>query len=222
MRAIIPAAGWGRRLGSPPAKELLPHPFYPSRTFLEVVLEMCQLFQLDPLVISREDKVVLNNWLQKHVEKANFQIIPPTQEWLETVWLSRIHWKAKNILLLPDVFFRPHSIIEDLQRSLDHYEMVVATHLVPIEQATQWGLLMDGGFLVEKPQQLPGVAKVLTQDRLMAWGLLAFRNTEPVQAFWEQYVKGYRESRMVALPTPWQQLNLEEFVDLTRGSISFA
>lgn len=218
MRAIIPAAGWGRRMGSPPAKELLPHPIDPSRNFLELCLDLCAQFGLDPLIISRQNKEALNDWLSVHLTRDHYLLLPPTSEWSETVWLSHPAWGEENILLLPDVFFEPLSVLEVMKQNLKSYEMVLATHRIPLRVAHQWGLLLSDGFVVEKPQKL--LPEWENMKHLTAWGVIAFRKSDAVVKFWEQYNRYSKQSIPLRLPIPWKQFALKSFIDLTRGSNS--
>src|SRR6266850_3092271 len=103
MRAIIPCAGFGTRVGmkSNQSKELLPDSN--NKPLIQYSLDICRLYQIDPLVILREEKKDLQEYLKK--EKVNYITIKPEGEWYDTVLKSQGHWDENNVLMLPDTKF---------------------------------------------------------------------------------------------------------------------
>ena len=59
---IIPAAGFGKRVGGAVSKELL---YYKDDSFplIQWCLSLCKKYELKPVVISRRDKLDLNQYL---------------------------------------------------------------------------------------------------------------------------------------------------------------
>ena len=109
--AIIPMAGFGKRVGSPAAKELLLNPLS-GKTFLETCVDLCEEYGLHPLIISRDNKDVLNQELEKLFvnKKISYFTIEESFEWTQTVYASKEYWQKKNLLILPDVDFSPKDI----------------------------------------------------------------------------------------------------------------
>jgi len=208
--AIIPAAGFGRRVGSPPSKELLPHPYYPGKNFLDVTLDICEKFNLQPVIVSREDKVTLNQYVLSRLGEQALMTILNSSEWTETVLKSRSRWGKRNILLLPDVYFTPITIVQQALDSLKYFDFVVATHKINPEESPKWGVIDKvKGRLFEKP--------IKPQHRQnLAWGLLGFVNTDEVFNFWQCYHRSHANEEPVVVPDKTAFLDLNLFVDLTR------
>lgn len=206
---IIPAAGWGTRVGSPPAKELLSHPIYPHRNFIEQALHVCDQAELDALFISRADKSALNDWLLKNIPANNYLIIEQTTEWTDSLLQSQPLWRSKNILLLPDTQWRPLNAMDQLIQSLDNHQVGILLHQVT--DPTQWGMVsLD--FMIEKPQSLE-------VQYLGAWGIVGFTNHPKVYEFWQNYHCSRREQQPAYLPGPAWIGHLDYFEDLTRGPL---
>lgn len=201
---IIPAAGLGTRVGSPPAKELLPHP-KEEGTFIEVALRKARKFNSTPLVISRFDKNVLNNWLLEN--KIPHILVTKTSEWVETVILSKRYWKDKNLLLLPDTDFSPKEIISDLFLELDSKPL--AFGVFDVENISLWGSLkseQERRYISEKNRNhLPG----------KAWGLISFTK-KGGDVFWPLYLESQLLKDWVEIPIEFSELHLLGFTDLTR------
>jgi dTDP-glucose pyrophosphorylase len=207
--AIIPAAGLGTRVGSPAAKELLPHPMG-KKTFLETTLDLCDQFDLHPLVISRNNKQALNTKLVSLQKQRNlsFLILPPTLEWTYTLHQSRAYFGKKNILLLPDAVFDPHHIIKELLADLDSYQLSFASFSV--ENPQKWGCLsiQDNNFyFCEKP--------LLSAPRLMAWGLIAFTDQSGGE-FFNHYKETSFDHQWRPIYLSIKVRNLHQFIDLQR------
>jgi dTDP-glucose pyrophosphorylase len=207
--AIIPAAGMGTRVGSPAAKELLPHPDF-NGTFLDAILERCRRFKLYPLVISRDDKHALNQVLQaKQLEGLlSFITLPATKEWTFTVSAVSQHFAAKNILLLPDASFHPEVIISDLLADLEQVDLALATF--PVEQAQVWGCVESRGPVLAMSEK-PKVAS----SPAVAWGLLAFRAQAGRELF-ELYKQTSITHDWIEYSKTYRMRSLYSFIDLQR------
>jgi hypothetical protein len=209
--AIIPAAGFGRRVGSPPAKELLPHPYWPDKNFLEVTLSICKQFHLQPLIISRVDKVILNQYVLTQLGEQALMTILESCEWTETVLKSRPRWGERNILLLPDAYFTPLTIIQQTLDLLKCFDLVVATHKIDPNESPNWGVVDKVKFrLFEKPISPQ-------QFQNLAWGVLGFRNTDEVLTFWQCYHMSRTIQQPAEAPAKTAFIELDKFLDLARG-----
>jgi len=201
---IIPAAGFGTRVGSPPAKELLPHPKY-KMSFLEKALERVLSSGAKPLVISRVDKTHLNRWLFE--SKIPHILVTPTFEWVETVMLSSPYWVEKNLLLLPDADFSPETIIHNLLHDLDHFDLSFG--VFDVLDIQKWGAVIesDGKFFITE--------KYKSSQPGTAWGLIAFQKGTANQ-FWEIYQQSQLTHQWLELAFKLNLRRLDYFEDLTR------
>lgn len=206
---IIPAAGWGIRVGSPPAKELLTHPQFPQYSFLEYTLTLCKRFELDPLVISRKDKSVLNEWLASHLPSNQYLIVATTSEWTDTVLQTHKLWRSKNIVLLPDTVWQPWDAINDLILALEQNSLALLLHQVIDPE--NWGMVSQDQ-IIEKPQNR-------ALSFLGAWGLIAFTNQPAILEFWQKYHLSRQNQKAIDLPSQTWIGYLKEFKDLTRIKI---
>ncbi len=204
-RVIIPAAGLGTRMGSPAAKELLPHPYYPM-SFMEKALERVEKAGATPLVISRSDKGVLNSWLEER-EVPHIQI-EKTPEWVQSVWASRHYWGKKNLLLLPDTEFSPEKVIEDIFSDLETTELSLG--VFSVENLSLWGGIKQEGerfFIAEK----------LSRSQAgLAWGLIGFQGHSG-ESFWQNYLAAQKTHEWTQVSQSVCLHQLEKFEDLTRG-----
>ncbi len=201
---IIPAAGLGTRVGSPPAKELLPHP-KADGSFLDVALKRIKEINATPLVISRVDKIVLNEWL--FINEIPHILITKTPEWVQTVLLSKNYWRKKNILLLPDADFLPAQILKDITLELDRFSLTFATF--PVEDIRFWGSVkkeFGNNYVSEKNHQ---------NQSGIAWGIIGF-SKEAGEVFWPLYLESQLTRNWVQVPVDFSVLPLSYFVDLTR------
>lgn len=220
---LIPAAGFGVRVGSPPAKELLRREGT-EEPLIELPLRLAQQRGWPALVVTRSEKRSLIDYLtQRHPEAGVHLLEKPTQDWQESLLKAREGWGRTNIVLLPDTEWAPLDILDSMAEALttngkegmngDGADVVVAQHSVSDPQS--WGHLwatqqgMVGVF--EKPPSSfyggPGTA----------WGLFGFRQEFGeilLQAQWEsQKTQSAQcfEGRLQAFP-------LQHFRDLTRPS----
>ena len=239
-RMIIPAAGWGRRVGSPASKELWPHPRYPQQSYLSVAVALAEQLQLKPLVLSRDSKKELNQWLHSSLSADEFLIMPETREWVDTLLGSAAYWETKNILFLPDAWFEPaKKALQEIVSALDDVEWAWGMHQVPLSEVASWGVLLSrskewgdslwasinhkerGGdefhpiWAWEKPSSL-SLIKGLSV--LGAWGVLGFRGTVQAYQFWRAYEKTRYRQTPVLVPGTSFIVSLSSFIDGTRGA----
>lgn len=200
MKAIIPAAGLGTRMGMRPdqSKEMLPDRNHMGKPLIQWCLDLCKAFNIDPIVITREDKKDLRQYLFNN--GIEFMDIKPEGEWNDTVLKSQEHWEEDNILILPDTRFDRIRCIEDIQRSLSlGNNAVLAVH--EVTDPSKWGIIKDYK-LIEKPKDLRG--------KQMAWGLIGFKDYYGVELFNNMSNNGY-----VLKDIGFTFLN--KFEDLTRN-----
>jgi hypothetical protein len=168
-KLLVPAAGFGKRVGSPTAKELLILK-NEVKPLIEWSLELSKKYQLPAVIISREDKVDLNNYLASISRKYMLEIclITSSQEWPDTILQAEAHWAEKNIVMLPDTRFGPEVILEKMNTILTKDRFVFATFEAEI--LNTWGVIRNDknkSFIAEKPN----VYKTTDQ----AWGLFGFQ-----------------------------------------------
>ncbi len=204
-RVIIPAAGLGTRVGSPAAKELLQHPYY-SMSFMEKALERVDRAGASALVISRDDKKVLNDWLMER-EVPHIQI-KKTPEWVQTIWASRDYWGKKNLLLLPDTEFSPEHVMSEIFSDLDTYQ--VSFGVFSVENLSLWGGVKREG------EDIYIAEKLANAESGLAWGLIGFQG-ESGESFWKNYLIAQSSKNWVKITQTVSMHRLEKFEDLTRG-----
>src|SRR5258708_34994029 len=117
MRAILPCAGFGTRMGMDPSKskELLIDPST-NKPLIEYHLDICKKYELEPLIITRLEKTDLIEYCENN--NIKYKLIIPEGEWMNTVLKSASNWGKYNILLLPDTKFEPINIIQNIKNDL--------------------------------------------------------------------------------------------------------
>ncbi len=166
---IIPAAGFGRRVGSPNSKEMLA---FEGRPLIEFVLRQCETRDWPIQVVTRAEKTELLGYLnERQSRNLNIQLVTETREWPETVLRSEPSWQDWNLLLLPDMIFDPPSVLDQMQKAMlsGSFELVAAGQVVSEPQV--WGCLraQSLGFEIsEKPKDCSSA---------WAWGVLGFRRS---------------------------------------------
>lgn len=165
MKAIIPSAGFGRRMKikKNQSKEMLPDVIFGYDHIIDYSLEICRRYNLEPIVISRKEKKDLNNYLKK--KKVKTVIIKPEGEWNNSVLKSSEFWSEDNILILPDTRWNNWEVIEDMKKGLQlGNNAVFAIHNV--NDPENWGVIKNY-YLREKPKDL--------SEKQNAWGVIGFK-----------------------------------------------
>lgn len=172
MRAIIPACGFGTRVGMLPnqSKELLLDSN--DKPLILWHLDNCWREGIEPVVLIRSEKTDLIRYLNdKEVEVV---IMPPGKEWAETIYNSKDHWSDLNILLLPDTRFEPLNSLKQVKESLLFgCETVFAVHKV--NDINKWGFIVHDQFC-EKPNYPDGIGG-------NAWGIIGFSKAAGKEIF---------------------------------------
>lgn len=200
MKAIIPCAGYGTRVGMRPdqSKEMLPDANHKGKPLIQWCLDICKAFNIEPLVITRKEKKDLRQYLFNAGVK--FIDIKVEREWADSILKSKDHWDEQNILILPDTRFDRIRCIEDIQRGLSlGNKAVLALH--EVTDPDKWGIVKDY-MMYEKPD-LTG--------KQWAWGLIGFTKFEGECIFTGMRDEGY----FYLEHTGFTFLN--KFEDLTRG-----
>lgn len=210
---IVPCAGFGRRVGSPPAKELLINP-QTQAPLIDSCLQIAERHQWHKVLVTRPEKKVLMDYVTAHeARKSNpsqWVLVQKTSEWPESVLKSANHWSEKNILILPDTTWAPTGIEAELIADLDHCDIsfgVFETH----EQST-WGTVAiteNSLRLCEKPlQSLPD---------FQAWGLIAFKKNIGKVLF-KALLDSTLDHQIKSLHLKTRATLMTSFADLTRPS----
>lgn len=197
IKCIIPCAGYGTRMGMAQneSKEMLLDTT--GKPVIQYSLDLCKLYDLEPLIITRKDKGDLIEYIS---DKANVHIIHPFGEWPNTILCSQGLWSENNIMLLPDTRFTPDSVIADMKYQLHMgCQSVIAIH--DVEEPNKWCVVEDY-HLVEKSQ---------TTKSTKAMGIIGFKKSEGHNLFKTLNKRGeyYR-----LLNTGF--VKLETFKDITR------
>lgn len=187
MKCIVPCAGFGTRMSMAKdcSKEMLPDPGYKHQPIIQYVLDLCEAFKLEPLVITRKEKQDLRQYLFD--KQVDFIDIDVKGEWNESVLASKELWAENNLLILPDTRFYSYKCIEDIQRGLElGNNAVMALHEVtdPSKWST-WGMIFNN-HIYEKPNLTDYYwYENYTKEPEMkwAWGLIGFKDTYGQELF---------------------------------------
>ncbi len=165
---VLPAAGYGTRVGNPNSKEIFLGPSgYP---LIEASLYQARLRNWPVHVITRKEKTDLISYLLEYQKKyfnadqadgfkIEVQIIEPSREWPDTLLQSQKYWHSVNLLCLPDTIYEPEDIwyklVEDVQQGLlKGRSNVISAALFSPDDLSKWGVMLGGDsqlLLCEKP-----------------------------------------------------------------------
>jgi choline kinase len=217
---LVPAAGFGERMGFPPAKELLIRPGT-NKPFIDWPLELAIERNWRVVIISRQDKLSLNQYIENYINNyilahegvSPIQLlkISSSTDWYDSVMQSESYWSNYNIVFLPDVYINPITILDYLSGGLVDNELVVARHSVIDPQ--NWGHIYDFNkkiYFIEKP-------KVELVPSSVAWGLFGFQKKSGMAvltALWKSQI----EQKIQVLEKTCTFFSLEAFYDLTRSN----
>jgi len=116
---LIPAAGFGTRVGSPAAKELFLNAS--GSPLIAFGLDQARLRGWPVHVITRKEKTELIRYLEDYRQMwsvdVEIQLIEPSREWPDTLLKSQPFWREKNLLCLPDTVFEPLEVWDQLANS---------------------------------------------------------------------------------------------------------
>lgn len=209
VRGIMPAAGYGTRMGMSinQSKEMLRDPKDQSY-LIDYSLNLCYSNKIEPIVISRIEKEDLNSYLRlKGVE--HIVLKTPGKEWADTVLKSQGLWTEKNILILPDTRFEPaNESIKRVKDLLHQYDLVAGVHKVPGLEIDKWGII-DRNTIWEKPSVIN--PKINSSHK--AWGILGFSKSIGEKLFQSQNKHNWLTLSPEIEPA---FVHLDKFEDITR------
>jgi dTDP-glucose pyrophosphorylase len=208
---IIPAAGFGLRVGRPAAKELLPDSS--GEPLILWWLQRAAEIEANVHLITRYEKQVLVDFVSQACEKMNLnfsvQRIESSKEWPDTVLQSEKFWSEKNILVLPDTRFEPVRILKEISSALESFEIVTA--VFSVENPELWGMTRQSQHhqfeICDKPARTP--------EGALAWGLLGFQKQAGALLF-QSILDSYFDKKWKLISKKNLSLGLEKFEDLTR------
>lgn len=209
IKIIIPAAGFGTRVGSPEAKEVM----VSSKTgeaLIDFILKEASVRQWEVHVITRKEKTSLIEHL-KNFPNVFIQFVEPTKEWPHTILQSEKFWNEKNILVLPDTYFSPVHILDDMAETLCCYQIVTAT--IERENYSTWGVVntkLKTYEVIEKPQH-----SFPREHSYRAWGILGFQKDIGVELF-VAHLESTFHHQPINIATRAKHLPIDHFEDLTR------
>ena len=172
---LIPSAGFGKRLGSPLAKEMLVDP-KTRRPLIDWSIELALQNGLKPIVITREEKWTLirhiqDQWAHKGAE---IFLIEASKEWPDSILKCHKVWGEINLLLLPDTRFEPTAIIRHLVSDCRQNAASFA-YFETVDSLSNWGVLDWQNPGVLKICEKPSVVKI--QEKICPWGVIAFQKS---------------------------------------------
>lgn len=203
-KIIIPAAGFGTRVGSPEAKELIGHQ---GKPLILKAIEIGQKLGIPCHVITREEKRSLIEFLSQY-SHVSTQVIKPSKEWPDTILQSKAFWADRNILILPDTTWSPENIEVKILDALNNYDIAIGAFQT--DNFKTWGVFNSKSntySLVEKPQ--------INNPHYLAWGLLAFRK-EVGESLFEKILESTFDHQEKNTAFTFQFFKLDQFTDLTR------
>lgn len=203
MRAIIPCAGFGTRMGMGvnKSKELLVDPST-GKPIIEYHLDLCVKYELEPLIILRQEKVDLIEYCD--INKLDCIAVSHNREWPRTIFLSNERWYEGNILLLPDTKFEPTGILKHTKTDLEiGAELSLGVHQVM--DPSKW-CVVQNYTLNEKPN--------IANIQSWAFGIIGFSRGAGLKLF-----DDLDRSKKSVLSNRTSIQYLDMFKDITRTGI---
>lgn len=208
MKVIIPCAGFGTRVGSPLVKELIPSKI-DGKPLIHFILSAAVKRNWEIHLITRKEKTPLIEYAQ-NFPKTFVQIVEPTKEWPHSILESKNYWSEHNLLVLPDTYFSPLGILDDIESLLCCYETTYA--VIEKENYNTWGVVDTDSKnlkLIEKPHP-HGL-----RNSHRAWGMIGFHRDIGVEVF-NAHLESTFDHQEKILTIKSKYLPLEVFDDLTR------
>lgn len=208
---LLPAAGFGRRVGSPEAKELLPDEN--QRPLIEWSLEQARTRGWPVHVVLREQKKALIDYLEerRQIQELSIQVISVSRDAMDSLLQSRPFWRARNLVLLPDTRFEPLGALDQIADGLRETPIVYGTFHV--RAPAEWGCLRrtDQSFQVFEKCGPPSLDK--------AWGIIGFQNSVG-EIVLQAHLRSYLSQESVDVSIAIDEVPLSRFDDVTRGPAS--
>lgn len=210
VTVIIPAAGFGKRVGSPEAKELLPDSS--GRPLIDWVLSEIQARSWRAVVVTRPSKRSLIAHL-KSWPCVDLMTVEQTREWPESVLVSAPYWSERNIVILPDTRFQPLTVLDQIAEDLKTCNLSLG--IFSPEHFATWGVVQVrkiGCQFCEKPKE---ESTLLRKQGAHAWGTIGFVLSIGKQLF-DGLLQSTSDHNWVELPVEARLHKLHQFIDLTR------
>lgn len=210
---ILPAAGFGTRMGTPESKEMLTAPDE-NAPLIQFALDLFYHCPGHIVVPTRAEKKNLISFIQTHYPQVIVQIIEPSQEWPDTVLQSKKYWMEKNILVLPDTRWAPTNAVFQVMKSLDHSACAFSTFSV--SQLESWGVFcLQPHSVCDKPPRQEMHSDAFSY---FSWGHIAFHQHVGEKIF-SQILRSHRTRQFEQLDfePSVSPIALDWFHDLTRG-----
>lgn len=212
ITVVLPAAGYGTRMGSPEAKEMLINP-KTGKKFIQFSLEQAKLIAADIVLIIRKEKQELKLWVTEFCVQNDIHLkvieTQPTTEWPETVLASEAYWGDYNILLLPDTDWQAVNLLKTLVSSLLTEKLDIIYAVFKTDKLN-WGFVRTDSCLqlCEKP--------TTNLDSFSAWGIIGFTK-EVGNALFKAHLDSTFDHQIKSLTFKAKTLEMSEFNDRTRG-----
>ncbi len=210
-RILIPASGFGTRVGSPPAKELLPDPEN-GKPLIKFSLDIAETVDAQAVVITRKNKLILIDAL-RHYANVEICLIDSSKEWPDTLLQSEPYWGENNVVLLPDTRFSPLNTVEQIFSNLESGKKIVFATFA-VNDFSTWGVVArnkSSWHICEKPSN----RECLSVETLQAWGIFGFKREFGKELLNAMLQSGF-DHRMKPIDSSVDLLHLETFQDLTR------
>ncbi len=217
---LIPAAGFGKRVGEPPAKELLIDPEN-QRPLIDWSLQLAIDLGLKPVVITRESKTSLRAYLDEywHSRGVEVHLVSHSKEWPDSILQSEVLWGPINLMLLPDTRFEPISLVKQLIHDCENDKDASFGFFRTIERLDTWGVLDWSASrtlkICEKPKTLPRISS--PQDKMAPWGLISFKK-EVGKNLFSDLLGSNQSHEWFEFRNSYSLHELNSFRDITRKS----
>lgn len=214
LSIVIPAAGFGSRMGGPISKEMLVNPATGLK-FIDLSLQQAKILGAKVVLITRKEKKELIQYVTSFCEEQRLLLevleIQPTSEWPETVLMSEHCWTERNLLLLPDTDWQPSNFVQQLIQDWDRNPSEVIYGVFPSHK-NNWGYVkvVEGLWLCEKPQSS------IDLDGYQAWGMIGFKKEIGAKLFREHLTSTF-DHQVKFLKISAQIKKMDAFFDRTRG-----
>ncbi len=209
---ILPAAGFGTRVGSPEAKEML----WAEGESFPMIQHALDLFADENcrfVVPTRKKKKGLIEFLARRSQYITLQLIETSAEWPDTVLQTEPHWLENNLLVLPDTRWSPVKEVLRLTSLLGTCDFSFSTFAA--ENPETWGVFRDQPWSVcDKP---PGSIQKASGSIDRCWGHIAFKR-DCGRAIFSSILKSHSTKSFEPLPPQISGgfVQLDSFCDLTR------
>jgi hypothetical protein len=213
LSVVIPAAGFGTRMGLPIAKEMLVNPVTGLK-FVNLSLQQAKKLGAKVILITRKEKKELIDHVSAFCEEQHLLLeilqIEPTSEWPETVLMSQHCWTEKNLLVLPDTDWKPADFLQEMIQEWEQHPSDVIYGVFESNKNT-WGYVKaaEGLWLCEKPAHALG-------EGFMAWGFIGFKKEIGSKLFREHLTSTF-DHQVKFLKISAQVKKMAAFFDRTRG-----